>query len=211
MSEAGKRTIDLATWARKAHFEFFSGFDEPFFGVCVRVDCTKAYAAAKRRGCSFFLYYLYQSLRAAHVVEPFRYRIEDGGVVIYDRLGAGPAIDRPDGTFGYAYFTYSDDIDEFLRGAQSAVDQVRSSPDLKPSKATNTVLYSALPWLDFTSLSHARKFGLQDSRPRVTFGKMTTVEGRRSMPVAIHVNHALVDGRDVGEYVERFQGLMDSE
>jgi chloramphenicol O-acetyltransferase type A len=39
---------------------------------------------------------------------------------------------------------------------------------------------------------------------------MTENGGKRSMPVAIHVNHALVDGIHVGQYVDCFQARMNS-
>ena len=37
-----EKIIDIATWNRKEHFEHFSAFDDPFFGVTVNVDCTRA-------------------------------------------------------------------------------------------------------------------------------------------------------------------------
>ena len=41
-----EKIIDIATWNRKEHFEHFSAFDDPFFGVTVNVDCTRAYREA---------------------------------------------------------------------------------------------------------------------------------------------------------------------
>ena len=35
-----EKIIDLATWNRKEHFEHFSAFDDPFFGVTVHVDLS---------------------------------------------------------------------------------------------------------------------------------------------------------------------------
>ena len=32
-----EKIIDIATWNRKEHFEHFSAFDDPFFGVTVDV------------------------------------------------------------------------------------------------------------------------------------------------------------------------------
>ena len=43
-----EKIIDIATWNRKEHFEHFSAFDDPFFGVTVNVDCTRAYREAKK-------------------------------------------------------------------------------------------------------------------------------------------------------------------
>lgn len=70
-----KQLVDIDTWERKDHYQFFKQFEEPFFGVCVQVDVTRAYLKAKEQGGSFFLYYLYQSLVAANSIESFRYRI----------------------------------------------------------------------------------------------------------------------------------------
>ena len=53
-------------------------------------------------------------------------------------------------------------------------------------------------------------FSAADSCPSITFGKMTEHDGRRSMPLSIHVHHALVDGRDVGRYLEALQQSFDS-
>jgi len=206
-----KQKVDLEQWVRKAHFEFFSTFDEPYYGVCVRVDCTAAYATAKRHGHSFFLYYLYQSIAAAQKVEAFRLRIEGGEVYRYDQIDGGSTAPRDDGTFGFAYYTYSGDIEEFMAGSSRELERVRVTTGLERRSVHNVIRYSVLPWIDFTSLSHARRFTAGDSCPWITFGKMTETEGRRSMPMSVHVHHALVDGADVGAYIDAFQRLMNGE
>lgn len=205
-----RRKVDIATWARRVHFEFFSTFEEPYHGVCVNVDCTAAYTFAKRNGFSVFLVYLYRSLSAAQVVEPFRYRTERGEVFVYDQVDAGSAIDRSNGTFGYGHFLYHENFNQFLEGAKREVESVRNSADLVPTAAANVIRYSVLPWIDFTALSHARRFTVPDSCPRISFGKMTENNGKRSMPVSIHVHHALVDGLHVGQYIDCFQELMNT-
>lgn len=207
-----KQILDLNTWARKDHFHFFNQFDEPFFGVCVQIDCTNAYAEAKNQGYSFFLYYLYQSLLAANRIPAFRYRIEEDLVWVHDQVHASPTINRPDGSFGFAYIDFKEDFQEFLTSAEMEITNVQQSTGLFPSASGDCVIhYSALPWLDFTSMSHARHFAFKDSSPKISFGKMTVSAGRRSMPVSIHVHHALMDGYHVGQYVELFQQLMNSK
>jgi chloramphenicol O-acetyltransferase type A len=205
-----RRKVDVESWVRREHFKFFNAFEEPFHSVCVRVDCTEAYAAAKRMGCSFFLYYLYQSLAAAQGIENFRYRIVDGEVFLYDRIDAGSTIGRNDGTFGFGRMPYRDTVEDFLVGASAEVERVRAATGLGRPNDVNLIRYSALPWLDFTALSHARQFSMEDSCPRISFGKMTEAAGRRSMPVSIHVHHALVDGLHVGQFVEAFQERMNA-
>jgi chloramphenicol O-acetyltransferase type A len=204
-----KQKLDIQNWARKEHFNFYNRFDEPYYGACVNLDCTIAYKAAKARGVSFFLYYLYQSLNAAQLIESFRYRIEADEVFIYDQIDAGSTIDRSNGTFGFVYMPYSPSFDEFISNANKAIELVKSRNDLERSPALNVIRYSSLPWIDFTSLSHARQFSFKDSCPKISFGKMTESNGRRTMPLSIHVHHALIDGVHLGQYIDCYQYLMN--
>jgi chloramphenicol O-acetyltransferase type A len=52
------KKLDLKNWNGKKHFEFFSSFDEPFFGVVSLVDSTKAYNFSKNNDRYFFTHYL---------------------------------------------------------------------------------------------------------------------------------------------------------
>lgn len=205
-----KHLIDIETWNRKEQFAFFSTFDEPFFGVTVAIDCTQAYTQAKEKGQSFFLYYLYRALQAANYVENFRYRIEDKKVYLYDEIHASPTINRPNGTFGFAYMNYHQEESLFIQHAQKEIKNTQESTELLPAiTGKNVIHFSAVPWLNFTSLSHARSFSFPDSSPKISFGKVTENQGILSMPVSIHAHHALVDGYHVGLFVEEFQRLMN--
>ena len=42
-----KKEIDITNWNRKEHFEFFSAFDEPFFGITTPIECSIAIEKAK--------------------------------------------------------------------------------------------------------------------------------------------------------------------
>ena len=59
-----KTEIDISNWNRKEHFEFFSAFDEPFFGITTPIDCTIAMKKAKKIQIPFFVYYLHKTLAA---------------------------------------------------------------------------------------------------------------------------------------------------
>lgn len=205
-----KNKVIIDEWVRRDHFLFFSKFEEPFFGVTVNIDCTIAYEQAKLKGVSFFFYYLYRALKAANGIENFRYRIVNKEVFLFDQNNASPTISRPNGTFGFAYMDYYNDESTFYKMALEEKQRVESSTDLMPSgSGENVIHFSAVPWLDFTSISHARSFSFPDSCPKISFGKITVNNGVRSMPVSIHVHHALADGYHVGLFVEEFQRLMN--
>lgn len=205
-----KQKLNVDTWARKAHFLFFKQFDEPFYGVTITMDCTAAYVFAKERKVSFFLYTMHCALTAAQQIQEFTYRIEGDDVYIHSIIDGGSTVGRSNGTFGFGAFPYARSFDEFAIIANKTVESVQNSTELIRSSATNIIRFSSLPWIDFTSISHARMFGIEDSCPKISFGKMTQHNGKRSMPVSIHVHHALVDGLHVGQFIDLFQQLMNN-
>lgn len=205
-----KKELDISTWNRKEHFDFFSKFEEAFFGLTVDLDCTIAYEKCKKENISFFLYYLYLSCKAVNSIEPFKYRIEGDKVFIYDKINASATISREDNTFGFSHIIFDEDLNTFMRNAEQEMKRIRSGSGLMLEEIRlNEVHYSALPWVKFTSLSHSRNYSNEDSCPKISFGKLTSENGKKIMPVSIHVHHALMDGYHVGLYVEKFQELMN--
>lgn len=208
-----KTKLDLNTWPRKEHFEFFSKFEEPFFGLVANIDCTKAHEASKKKSISFFLYYLHKTLAAVNAVENFRYRISDGEVYIYDRIDGSATLTREDNTFGFSLIEFDPDFEIFKEKALQEIERVRNTPGLftRNFEADNLIHFSAIPWVDFTSLSHARSFTFPDSCPKISIGKMVLHDnGKRTMAVSVHVHHGLMDGFHVGEFMNKFQEFMDS-
>ncbi|MFA6246657.1 MAG: chloramphenicol acetyltransferase [Mucilaginibacter sp.] len=205
-----KTKIDLDTWYRKSHFEFFNSFEEPFFGVTANVDVTIAYQKAKQQGVSFFLYYLHCILKAANSIECFRYRVENGDVFLYDEVHVSATVSRPDTTFGFSYIDYKPDFAEFVTGAQQEIKRVQNTTGLELKPFVNVLHVSAIPWVNFTGLTHARNFKFEDSMPKVSLGKMTEIGGKLMMPVSVTVHHGFIDGRQVGEYIDLFQQLLNA-
>lgn len=205
-----KQEINIAEWKRKDHFQFFTQFEEPFFGVTFKIDCSKAYQYAKTQKQSFFLIYLYRALKAANSIEEFRYRIIDKKVFVFDVVNASPTIGRPDGTFGFSYMDYNQDEMLFYENAQRIANEVRQGSGLTPAiSGENVIHFSAIPWLDFTALSHARSFTFPDSSPKISFGKWTEDNGIKTMPISIHVHHGLMDGYHIGLFADAYEKLMN--
>lgn len=207
-----KKYLDKTMWPRREHFEFFSKFEEPFFGIVSNVDVTLAYAAAKENRNSFFLWYLHKVAAAVNAVEEFRYRISGDDILIYDRIDISATLTRDDNTFGFSLIEYNADFSCFHAGAKAEIERVRNTPGLftRSFEADNLIHFSAIPWVDFTSLSHARSFTFADSCPKISVGKMTEAKGRKTMPVSVHVHHGLMDGYHVGLFFERLQQQLDA-
>ena len=207
-----KTLLDIDNWNRKEHFLFFKQMEEPFFGATVQIDCTKAFLTAKELNSSFFIYYLHKTLIAINTIESFRYRINGDTIFIHDIINASATIGREDGTFGFSLIEYNSDFTVFQKTALTEIERIQSTTGLftRNFEQDNVIHFSAIPWLNFTSLSHARSYSFPDSSPKISFGKMMVAEnGKRTIPMSVHVHHGLMDGLHLGQFVDYFQEIMN--
>ncbi len=203
--------LDLDTWQRRDLFEFFRGYQNPYFNVCARLDITKLIEMVRQKQTgSVSLAYHYFALRIANEIEPFHYRLEDDRVVIHEVINGGTTVLLPNETFTYAYFNYLPDFEQFVTQASAAIDQVRAEGSLKPTMRYDLIFFTTLPWISFTSFAHARTPGRGESIPRIAFGKFMHENGRTLLPISVEVHHALMDGLHVGRYLMRLEEVLAS-
>jgi chloramphenicol O-acetyltransferase type A len=118
---------------------------------------------------------------------------------------------REDKTFGFSQIAFSEHLNEFAENTKNEIARIQSTTGLFTREySENLIHFSALPWINFTSFSHARSFSWPDSCPKISFGKMVDENGKKTMSMSIHVHHGLMDGYHVGEFIELFQKLMNN-
>ena len=206
-----KQKLDLTTWNRKEHFLFFKQMEEPFYGITTTIDCTQAYGKAKTLGVSFFSYYLHKTLSAVNAIENFRYRIIEDEVYVFDVIDASATVMRKDTTFGFSYMPYTENPIDFAQIVQTEIERIQTTTGVFTREyPENLIHFSALPWINFSSLSHARSFTWPDSCPKISYGKLLDENGKKTMPISVHVHHGLVDGYHVGLFLDALQQLMNA-
>ncbi len=207
MHSAG-HLVDLKTWKRRDHYELFRKYKQPFFGVTIDVDVTPVWKRCRKPGGpSFFLTSLFLMLKAVNETKAFRLRLRPRGVWLHDRVAVGPTILRADETFGFVRLEASGGLDQFSAAGRAAIANAARSNTLEPMTRTDDIVFhSVLPWLRFTSFTNALPG--DDSIPRIVFGKCAKHGRAVSMPVAIEVHHALVDGLDVARFIQRFEAAL---
>jgi chloramphenicol O-acetyltransferase type A len=196
--------IDLKTWKRRDHYLLFRKYERPYFSVTVDVDVTRIWNQSRKPGSpSFFLTSVFLMLNAVNDVEAFRLRLRPRGIWRHDRIAAGPTILRPDETFGFARFEPTRSFDRFVAQSTAAIGRAMRRGVREPARPPDDVVYhSVLPWFRFTAYANALPG--HDSIPRIVFGQVTREGRRMTMPVAVEVHHAVVDGLDVARFFERF-------
>jgi len=202
--------LDLSSWARREVFEFFVGFDKPYFNICTQLDITNLLTLLRARPeVSVMLAYHYFALRAANEIEPFRYRLREGKVFVHDVIHGGTTVMLPNENFTLAYFEYDANFEAFIKGADRAVKEVQSGDGaFRPNTRDDMIHCTTLPWVSFTSFSHARNWGREDSVPKIAFGKFVKDSERTLLPFSVEVHHALMDGLHVGRYVNSLEKAL---
>ena len=205
--------LDVDNWNRAAHFEFYKSFDEPFFGVTANINCSVAYAKCKAKKWSFYNFYLHKILTVVNQIENFRYRIHGHKIAIHNHINVSATVMRDDKTFGFSLIVYDPDFKIFNENVVAETARIQTTAGLftRTFSEDNVIHFSALPWISFTSLSHARSYQLADSCPKISVGKIA-LSGNEQMalPISVHVHHGLMDGYHVGLFFEKLQLLMDS-
>jgi chloramphenicol O-acetyltransferase type A len=207
------RYLDTETWNRRRHFEFFKNYHNPFFNICTNLDVTQLLALTRAsKNISFFIAYHFFSIKAANEVEPFRYRLRGDHVLVHERVHAGTTILLADENFTFAYFDYTEEFEVFQANAKASIESAKAvGVQLYQRDEQDDLIYhSVIPWTTFTSISHARKGGREESVPKIAFGKYREDGGRMLMPVSVEVHHALMDGLHVGRYFERLESYFSN-
>ena len=202
--------LNTGTWARRDAFEYFRGFDKPYFNVCVRLDAAPLKAALATRGGSFSLACYFVALRLANQHEAFRLRLEGGRVRIHDTLHGSTTVLRDDESFGFATLQHRPDWAGFEQEGRAALQAAgtRRAPFEPRVDDASLLHFTTLPWLHFTSFSHARNWGREDSVPKMAFGRIEADGARLWLPFSVEVHHALMDGLHVGRYVQAFEAAL---
>ena len=138
--------LDVTKWARRDLFQFFLNFDNPYFNICTRVDVTRLLELLRGRpDVSVTLAYHYFALRVANEIEPFRYRLREGKVLVHDVINGGTTVLLPNESFNFAYFDYQEDFEKFITEAQRAVNEVQKGDQPFQPAGLTTMQFTSPP------------------------------------------------------------------
>lgn len=208
----GQRVVDLDRWARADQFRFFRGYGKPHYAVTSRIDIDHLMDRRRAGGISPYRACIFAIGAGIHAVPELRMRFRGDMVTEYDSIELSMTVPLADGNFRYAYVPFHAQFAAFDDTAARIIRETAAGGSLNANAGERDDLayLSCMPWLDYTSINNALP-GPDDSIPRVSWGRF--VEGRDghwSMAMTIEVHHALVDGRQVGQYFDAVQTALNA-
>jgi chloramphenicol O-acetyltransferase type A len=209
------RIIDLASWPRRAQFEFFMQFDHPHFSLCANVEITHYVPAVRQRGLSATAAIAHLLSAAANAIPEFRTRIrrQDGQLQVVEHEQVHPSftILTEAELFSFCTVSYEPDLTAFSHRAAELIRRVKVEPVLEDHAGQDDLLFmTGLPWVAFTSMTHPIRLDPTDSTPRIAWGKFFTQNERLWMPLGVQAHHGLMDGLHVGRFYEAVQHRLDA-
>ncbi len=195
--------IDRKNWPRASQFEFFLGFQQPFFDVCARVDVTGLRQRTRQNQESLFANMLYESMAALHEVPELRQRIRGDQVVEHEFVHPNFTVLNQEDVVNFCTAQYQPDRKAFMEEVAWRSVATRTQNELyivEEAERDDLVFVTSLPWLDFQAIRHPfagtepRHGVFIDSIPRLAWGKFVEMNGRVTTSVQITVHHSLADG-----------------
>lgn len=116
------KIIDLKNWKRAIHCEVFRKSMQPQYGVSFELDITNFLKIIREKGYSFTFSFVYIVSKCANECEEFRYRFQDGEVVLFDRIDTSfTYMDEGAELFKVVNVPMKDSLEEYVKAAEETV------------------------------------------------------------------------------------------
>lgn len=201
--------IDRASWPRRELFEFHSRLSQPFFSVTFKQDVTRLYAFVKENRLSFYYSLVYLSTQAVNGIEAFRYGLENGDLVLYDRrLPSFTDLHPGSEQFHIVTMPCEGSAADFCAAARA--NSAAQTAFLSGEDRPDLIYFSCLPWVELMGLTNERDFDPDDAVPRVAWGKYAQEGERKILHISMELNHRFVDGLHVGRFHEALSAHIEA-
>lgn len=203
------KKIDMDTFPRRKHFEYFCSLQYPYVGMTNNVDVTELILFCKKQHYSFFLTFLHIVALAANDTKEFRQRIYNNGIIEYDRCSTSHVELLDNGTYCYCRLHHDMPLEEYQVYAKNGRKLARETGCVEDDESVRGMYFiSSVPWIHYSALIQPVAGG-EESNPRITWGKVQKdFAGRDQMPVTVLVHHGLVDGIHIAQFYENIEKRM---
>lgn len=210
------KVIDLNTYPRKAHLEYFMTMSHPQLNITAEVDVTELKQFCEKEGCSFFLSFLHVVALSADSIPQLRQRIHrlapgDGSlpefeIREYSQSPTSHTEATGDELYCYCALYHHMPWDEYIVTATKLQQEARARGSLEEDAEIEAFYFpTCIPWIHYSDVVHPMTDRF-DSNPRFSWGKYAEdFRGRLMMPLTVAAHHGLVDGIHIGKFYENVE------
>lgn len=204
------RKIDLKTWKRKDHFDYYQAVDYPHFNITANIDITNLKKFCSDHNHRFFNVLVYFVSKAVNEIEEMRMRVRNDDVIVHDVIHPTFTVLKEDDTFSFCEVPFNLDYKSFYDLCDHNIKVVKEEGGLEDEPGRDDYIFiSSVPWISFTSITHPVQMSPVDSVPRITWGKYFEQGDKVLLPFSVQVHHGLVDGLHLGRLFENLQKMLN--
>ncbi len=198
---------------RQRHFDFFNNMAMPHFCITANVDITILKKWIRKNQLDFTPSMVFFIAHTANEIPEFKQRIrQNTQVVEHDLVHPSFSVyTEIADVFSFCQVKYTADFQGFTKRASLQIEKMKTQPSFEDEPGRDDFIFmSSIPWISFTGITHAMHAPVQDSVPRITWGKYFEQNEQILMPLSVQVHHALVDGKIVGKFYQNFQQIANN-
>lgn len=203
-----EKIIEITDPHRLKHLRFFKAMHQPHFLLTAHEDIGPLLTWGKERKYPFTPLIVWCLSKIAHEIPEFRWRFRGDTIVEHERVRPSfTVLTEASDVFSFCTVPYQDSLEGFIADTHRIIEEMQRNPSFEDEEGKDDYLFmSAIPWVSFTNLQHAMGQP-PDSVPRIAWGKYYSEGEKVLLPLSVQAHHALVDGRHMGHYFERFRNL----
>ncbi len=205
-----RKEIDISSWERREHFEFYSKIATPHYCVAFNLDITNLLAFTRRNNISFYYSLIYLCTQSINEIDEFLLEAEDNKVFRIDRrVPCFTDLKKGSTSFHMVSLECDGDIIEFAKKARETSIHNPLSVSALGGIRESQIVFSCIPWANLTMCSNERDFTnpklKDDTAPILIWGKYTENNGKYMINITLDVNHRFIDGYFVGQFVQKLE------
>lgn len=205
--------LNLKTWKRRETYEYFSKISNPFYMTTFRQDVTKLYKYAKKHNLSFYSTMIWACTQAINLTDAFKLTLRNGKLIILEQRNPSfTSLRAGEEEFFIVTLNHNQNLETFCKEAAELTKNQQNF--INHQKESDSLIYfSCLPWIELTALTNERDMSsenaLNDSIPRIAWGKFADENGKKKLELSIEVNHRFIDGVHIGQFALNLEKIIN--
>lgn len=194
------KVLKVEDLKNQSQYRWFKTFNNPCYGLNVKMDVTKVIEYCKKTNTSFFINVLYLITTALNSIDEFKIREVKDEIRLYDTINPTFTVMTDIQVYENAGFKMADEYSSFYKIAKETIEKVKKVTRFKETYNDSTLFddyyMTCAPWISMESMTHPLCEGNFESLtvPRICWDKYRNENGRMVMLLNITVSHCYIDG-----------------
>ena len=203
--------LDVHTWKRKMYYEHYMDNVRCTYSMTLNIDVDGLVKKIRSRALKAYPVQIYMIAKIVNLFTEFRMaKNREGKLGYWDATNPSYTIfNAKTETFSSIYTPFDNNFTRFYENCLNDIEAYKDSEVLFPQNAMpeNLFTISSFPWFSFSGFT-LNVYGEGAYLPPIfTIGRYCEQNGKKQMPLAIQVHHAVCDGYHVAKFAEALRDM----